>query len=779
MEQYRVIGKSIPKKEGWDKVTGRVKYIDDKQEIGTLHVKLLTSAYAHAYLDQIDIGEAWGVHGVRMIVTGKDYPLLVGTTLVDRPILAFDTVRYFGEPIAMVIADSEAIAAQAVSLIRVTYRELPVVNSPLQAYQEGAPLVHEQLQQYKITSQVRPEPGTNIANRMRIRKGNIAEGFAQCDVIVEEVFSFNQSDHTAIETRCAEVEIKKSGDVIVHSASHAPFGIKKQLSKTFHLDEGKVHVHVPLLGGSFGAKTNVQLEFLAYVASLAVGGRRVKIRNSREEDFVTSPVHLGLYAKVRMGCTKDGKLQALELLYLFDGGAYAERAIPITKAATYDCTGPYSIENVWCDSLSMYTNHPYVTDFRGFGRPESAFVTERTIDILAKKIGMCPLEFRYKNAIQPGDTSPSQVLLTKSNLGDIKECLLKLKELMNWEEGQHIQISDRKVRAKGIGCAWKNGSTPSHAGAGAILTFNEDGSVNINCAAIEMGQGTKTVLTQMVAEKMNMSADDVHIQMEVNTQVAPDHYETVASRTTYLSGKAVLAAAEDAIRQLKQTASVLLDISVDELEIANKKVYMKAAPHHSVDFSKIVLGYTFPDGRVAGPQVVGRGTYIVEGITFDWETGKGNPGPEWGVIAQAVEVEFDTRDYTYKLIRAVSVADAGQILNQKGAETQIMGAMSMGLSFATREGFKYDDKGRVLTNQFRSYKVLHYGEQPKYIVQFIENPVDGSPFGSRGLGEHGIMGMPAAVANSLSVASDVSLHQLPLTPEYIWKTKKQGGDRFQ
>ncbi|WP_129726359.1 xanthine dehydrogenase family protein molybdopterin-binding subunit [Ectobacillus funiculus] len=783
MKHYRVIGKSVPKKESWDKVSGRVKYIDDKQEIGTLHVKLLTSVYAHACIESIETEEAWKVPGVRAIVTGEDYPILVGTTIKDRPLLAFEKVRYYGEPIAMVIADTEAIAIEAVTLIHVTYKMLPVVNSPLEAYQKDAPLVHEDIEQYLIDPEqettgtsggIQPIPGTNIANRQGIRKGNIELGFGRSDVFVEEVFSFPQSDHTAIETRCAEAEIKKSGDVIIHSASQEPFEMRELISETFNIDEGKVHVHIPLVGGSFGAKTSVQLELFAYVASKAVGGRRVKIRNSREEDIVTSAVHIGLHAKVKIGCTKEGKLQAIKLFFLFDGGAYAERAVPVTKAAAFDCTGPYSIENVWCDSLCMYTNHPYVTDFRGFGRTEAAFAVERAIDILADKLGMCPLEFRLKNAVQPGDTSPTQVLLTRSNLGNIKECLLKLRELIAWDEGQRIKISDRKIRAKGISCAWKNGDPPPGVGAGAIITFNSDGSVNINSAAVEIGQGTKTVLTQMVAEKLNMNVDDVFIQMEIDTQLNPESWETAASRTTYLAGNAVLRAAEDAIRQLKETASVVLECSPDKLEVANKKVFVRTEPDISIDFSEIVYGYIFPDGTVAGTQVIGRGSYIIPGLTeVNPKTGKGIQGPEWGVVAQAVEVEFDTRDNTFTLIRAISVADAGKILNYKGAETQVTGAMNMGLSFATREGFLYDDLGKVLTTQFRSYKVMHFGEQPEYIVHFIENPHKGSPYGSRGLGEHGIMGMPAAVANSLSKAANVSLRQLPLTPEYIWRTRLQ------
>ncbi|ENQ3079002.1 xanthine dehydrogenase family protein molybdopterin-binding subunit [Bacillus cereus] len=775
MERYRVIGKSVKRKESADKVTGRAKYINDEIEIGTLYAKLLTSPYAHAYIKSINIREAQKVQGVHAVVTGADYPILVGSSIVDRPLLAFEKVRYFGEPVALVVADTEAIAKEATARIRVIYEELPIIRSPLQAYNETNILVHEHVEQYKLEEKVYPKPHTNIANRTKIRKGDIEKGFANSDFIACETFSFRQSDHAAMETRCARVEMKPNGDVIVHSTSQAPFEIKRQLSEAFQIDEGKVIVHVPLVGGAYGGKTAVQLEFLAYIASKSAGGRRVTLRNSREEDFITSPVHIGLQAKVKLGCTKDGKLQAAEILYLFDGGAYADRAVTMSKAAGLDCTGPYAIENVWCDSLGMYTNHTYATSFRGFGHSEYTFVMERMIDMLAKKLGMCPLMFRLKNAIRPGDTTPTQVLVTPSNTGDVVACLQKLQSLINWEEGKKVILSNGMVRAKGVSCFWKNSTTPKHAGAGAVLTFNGDGSVNINCGAVEIGQETKTVLTQMVAEKMNMNVDDVHVMMEVNTQVSPKHWKTAASRTTLLVGNAVVMAAEDAMRQLCQTASNLLGYPAEELEIVGKEVYVKTNPNLHVPFSKIALGYVDASGNVKGTEVVGRGSYVMEGITdIDYETGKGKQGPEWGVGAQAVEVEFNPKDYTYRLLNAVTVADAGTILNKKGAETQIMGAMSMGLSFATRETFHYDAKGRNLNHQFRSYKVIHYGQQPKYIVDFVEVPHKEAAFGSRGLGEHGIIGMPAALANGLSIATGISLRNLPLTPELIWKEMQKG-----
>ncbi|MEI5909249.1 xanthine dehydrogenase family protein molybdopterin-binding subunit [Bacillus spongiae] len=771
MDQYRLIGKSIPRKEGENKVTGRTKYVDDHPEAGTLFVQLVTSQCAHGYIRNINTTEAYHVPGVLRVVLGNDFPYPVGSTIVDRPPLAFEKVRYFGEPIAMVIATSEVSAKRAALSIQVTYDELPVVNSALQAYESTAPLVHENINQYKVMKErIRPEHGTNIANRTKVRKGDTEKGFSQSDIVIEEYFTLPQSDHAAMETRGVIAEIKPNGDVEITSASQSPFEIRRDLSDAFGLNAGNIHVTVPLVGGGFGGKTAVQLEILAYLASVHVGGRKVKLRNTREQDFITSPVHIGLEAKVKLGCTKAGRLQAAEFLFLFDGGAYSGSGVLMSTVVALDCTGPYSIEHVTCDSLCMYTNHPYATAFRGFGHCEFSFAVERAIDIIAGKLDICPLEFRMKNAITPGDTTPSQVRITPSNMGDGIACLKKLKELINWNDGVVFHESKNKVRAKGISFVWKNSSTSVNAGAGATLIFNENGSVTINCGAVEIGQGTKTVLAQMVAERLKMEIEDVHIKMEVDTQVAPEHWKTAASRTTYLVGNAVLAATEDAMQQLKETASKLLALPLEKLEIENKKVYEKNVERNYIDFAQIAFGIVNENGEVIGQQVIGRGSYVFEGLKeANKDTGVGQSGPEWGVAAQAVEVEYNPSTHTYKLLQAVCVIDAGKILNKKGAETQVFGAMNMGISFASREAFYFDEKARVLNNQFRSYKPIHFGQQPTYKVAFVETPHSHSPFGSRAIGEHGILGMPAALANSLSTAANVSLYRLPITPESIWR----------
>lgn len=767
-----IIGKGVIRKDAIEKVTGEAKYIDDFSSPNMLYGKTVISPFGHAKIKSIDVTKAEMVPGVRGIIAGEEFPL-VGEEMRDRPPIAVDKVRYHGEVVAVVIADSLFIANKAANLIKVSYEPLPVVNSPSEAIMETAPILHEHLGEYEKISGVYPVPGTNIASLQKIRKGDIQKGWNESEVIVEAKYSFKPSDHAAMETRCSIAEIKSDGTIIISTTSQAPFMVKRLISQYFHEDLGKIIVKTPLVGGAYGGKASTQIEILTYLASKAVGGRPVKIVYTREEDMLTAPCHIGLDAKVKLGCTKEGKLKVAEIVYLFDGGAYSDKSIDLSRAAAVDCTGPYHIENIWCNSYCMYTNHPYSAPFRGFSHSELLFAFERTMDLLAQKLHMDPFELRYQNAILPGDTTPTQVRLNHSTVGDLRKCIDRVKELANWDEGQIIEVSDRIVRVKGVSCGWKTSTIDTNASSGVILTFNPDGSVNLMSGVIEIGTGTKTILAQMLAERLQMDINQIHVRMNVDTQTTPEHWKTVASRGTFMAGKALMRAADDVERQLKDIASCVLHVSPEDLIVANSRVFLRDDPVIGLDFPEIVYGYKYPNGNSIGGQIIGRGSYILRRMTnIDRETGAGKPGPEWTVCASVVEVEFDRRDYTYKIIRASTVVDLGRVLNEKTAKGQVMGAMSMGLAYGGRETFIFDELGRVLNPQLRTYRPIHYGENPEYLVDFIETPQLDAPYGLRGVGEHGILGMPAALGNSLSVAAGVSLHQLPLIPELIWRTKE-------
>jgi CO/xanthine dehydrogenase Mo-binding subunit len=767
------IGKSIPRKEAFEKVTGAAKYTDDYSTKEMLHIKLVVSSHAHAIIKEIDTTKARKIPGVRAIILGQPFPL-TGEEISDRPPIAFEKVRYHGEPLAAVIADDPVQAKKAAELVEVTYEVLPVVNSPREALLPNAPLIHENLATYERIEHVYPEPDTNIADCTKIRKGNMEQGWNESDITVEANFSFNPSDHIAMETRCVTAEIKPDGVVVFSSATQSPYMIKKLMSDYFDLEEGKIIVKTPLVGGGYGGKVAVQLELIAYMSTLAVGGRPVKLLNTREEDMITSPVHIGLDAKIKLGATNDGRLTAAEIQYLFDTGAYSDKGATISRAAAVTCTGPYQLENIWCDSLCIYTNHPYATAYRGFSHSELLFVFERAMDMLAQKLEMDPLEFRKKNAFLPGHTTPTQIRLNASTVGNLPKCIDQLKQLMNWKEGQVLQVSNRKIRAKGISCIWKTSTIDSEASSGVVLTFNTDGSINILSGVVEIGTGTKTVLAQLLAEKLRMDINKIHVKMEIDTQTTPEHWKTVASRGTLMAGRALLKAAEDAIDQLKDIASRVLMCSPDDLEVGNEMVYVRDEPDTFIHVKDICHGYKYPNGYSIGAQIIGRGNYTLRHLThLEHETGIGKPGPEYSVGAQGVEVEFDTRDYTYKILKAYSVLDIGKILNNKSAQGQVMGAMSMGLNFGSSETFVFSKDGKVLNPRLRTYVPFRYGDHPEYFVHFIETPHIDGPYGARGVGEHGLIGMPAALANSLSIAAGVDLNKLPITPEFIWKEKRR------
>ncbi|WP_352418794.1 xanthine dehydrogenase family protein molybdopterin-binding subunit [Proteiniborus sp.] len=773
MNKYNVIGQNHLRIEGEDKIRGTLKYVNDINPPGLLHAALKTSPHAHAKIISIDTEEARKSSGVRAVVTGEELPYVVGLYLGDKYPLARGKVRHYGEAVAAVIADSEAEAKEALDLIKIVYEQLTPVLSVDEALKEDALLVHKELGEYQHISAIHPEPGTNVANRTKIRKGNIAKGFEESDYIIEDEFSFPQGDHVAMETRAAIAEIKGDGQIMITSTSQAPFVVRSLMSEFFKIPTGKITVKAPPIGGGFGGKAGIQLEALAYLLSKAVGGRPVKLVNTREQDLTGSPGRIGFKGEVKMGCTKDGEIKSLELLYKFDAGAYSDYSVNISRAAAIACTGPYRVPNVSCDSLCVYTNHPFTNAFRGFGHVELAFAIERALDVMAEKLSMDPAELRRLNAIKEGDTSPTGSLMDK-NTGNLVECIDRVKKFLDWDEGTYIKVDENKVRAKSLTCLWKAPAMPTNTDAGAIITFNEDASINLHCSIVEIGQATKTGLAQILAEKFKVGLDKIHLSHEVNTKVSPHDWATAASRGLFMAGRAVIEAADDALRQIKDTASQVLRCPPEDLEVAGERVFIKDEPHIGLLLKDVILGYVYENGNAIKGQVIGRGRYIARRLSgIDKETGEGHPALEWTLGAEGVEVELDLRDYSYKILKSACVMDVGKIINPKIARGQIVGGMAMGLSFASNEAFIFNSRGQVSNDDLRSFKIMRYGEEPEYFVDYVETPQGDGPFGARGIGEQSIIGMPSALANALSRALGVQLKTLPLTPENLWKAKKE------
>ncbi len=770
-----VIGKDLFRKEAWQKVSGDAKYTDDFSSAGALHGCMAVSAHAHARILHIDTQAAFAVPGVKLILTGADCPPLSGPLLRDRPLLARDLVRYAGEPVALVVALDEAAAALAADKIHVEYQALPGVFDSHTAFEAGSPLVHDKLESYiHNTADIYPRPGSNISSYYPVRKGDINIGFGQSERTVSREFNLPPSGHIAMELRTACAQILRDGTVEIITASQSPFEVVRQISDCFGVPAGKINVRVPFVGGAFGGKAPVVLELLAYMASEKLGGKPVRLMVTRRQDMETLPCRLGFWAKLRLGADKNGIIQAAELTYLVDHGAYTDIGPYMARALAADCTGPYNVENLSCDSYSVYTNKTFVTSYRGFAHESATFCIERAMDALALECGLDPLEFRRLNAIRPGQLTPTQVKATASDIGSLENCIEGLKTLGGWGGNACERLDAHIVRAKGCACFWKSPNPPTDAVSGAVVTVNPDGSFNLTTGVVEMGNAGQSLLAQMFADRLGISIDQVHVNFTADTRLNPEHYKTVASFTPYIAGRAVMRAADDVLTQIRSNTALALNCSPENIEVDGGRAYLKSNPECYLLLEDVLSGYSSPESGSLGDPVIGRGGFMLKGLsTLDPQTGKGRSAPSWTVGAQSVEIELDTRDLSYRIINAYSVIDVGRALNPAEQQAMIRGGMAMGLSLASREAFHYEN-GVLTTPSLRTYKLLHFSERPKYHVSFVETPQEDAPYGARCMNEHGTIGMPAALGNALSAACGVSADMLPLTPEALWQARKGG-----
>lgn len=776
---YSAIGKSYPRKDALNKVTGTIHYTGDIQDT-YYYVELVTSRYAHANILSIDTKKAKALKGVKAVITGKDYPVYTGPITVDRPVLAIDRVLHYGEPVVAVIADTPAHAKEGATLVKVHYEPLPVVNSIEDALNPKAPVLHPNAYEYETgaveteTKDVFPIPDTNVANLQKIRKGQPDKALRSSDVTVTNTVDFEQSNYAATETHCCTCTIKRDGQVNIYSSTQGPFVVQLYISKFFNLPMQQINVTAPAVGGGFGGKTPIIFGCIVYIASLAVNGHPVKLLLSRYDDMVASASHIGMKATVTLGATKDGIINAFKGSFYFDGGAFADKAIIIARAAAQNCTGPYNIPHVYCDSYCMYTNHTFATAFRGFGHAEMTFAVERAVEMLAHKLKMDPLELRYKNAITAKDVTPTGQILT-GKIGSLKKCIDKLRCQMDWDGQVICKQDEHNVLVKGVSAFWKSYSIPVDAVTGVIITFNEDGTANLNCGLVEIGQGTKNALAQIVSEELTIPYDRIQVIVPANTSYSPHDWKTAASRGTFMCGNATYIAARSVRMQLIERAATILRTDIDNIALEDEVLYMKTNHEKRLAIRDLIYGYTYPNGNKVMGEIIGTGTYVAGNRTgLSKETGQGAPSSEWTVGAQGVLASLDLTSYRYKILKSYTAIDGGTIINPALAEGQVKGGMAMGISFGSREAFIRNREGITLNPDLRTYPILRYSDACTYDVKFVETPQVDGPYGARGIGEHGIIGIPAAMSNALSVGLGVPLNHLPLIPETLWRTKEGG-----
>ena len=494
MSKNTAVGQRVPRVDAIEKVTGQAMYGDDLAFQNVLYAKAVRSPHAHARILNIDAGKAQKLFGVKAIAIGKDLPVLGGEALKDYPFLAVDKVRYVGDPVVAVAAIDERIAEEAVDLIKVEYEELPPVLDPLKAMESGAPLVHENLHLYKHIPVIKPVEHTNICHHVQFIKGDVKQGFDESDLVFEDTFTTQMIQHGAIEPHMAVAQVDPSGRVTVWVTNDGPHRLRNDLASALGIPLSKVRViSPPYMGGGFGGKGGLKMETICIALALKTNGRPVKMVLTREEVFTASLVRHPSVVRVKTGVKKDGTMVAREVNIVYDTGAYAEKGPTVCEQASTGAVGPYRIPHVKVDGYCVYTNKTIAGAYRGYGIPQVNWAYESQMDIIAERLGIDPVEIRMKNAVEEGDTSPTgqQVL---HSVG-VKECIQKVAQTIAWDDKP-----DKKFRGKGIACGYKNTKTPS--GSSAIVKISQDGSVEVLSSTVEIGQGSKTILSQVAAETL-------------------------------------------------------------------------------------------------------------------------------------------------------------------------------------------------------------------------------------------------------------------------------------
>ena len=764
----KYVGKSEKRVDGVKKVTGYVRYTDDLKLSGMLYARIKKSPYPHAKILKIDTSKAEKLPGVKVIITGKDVPVRVGLYLEDKTFLAIDKVRFIGEPVAAVAAESEEIAEEAVSLIEVDYEELPAVFGPLEGIKPDAPLIHEDLGSYKHASIILPVKGTNISNHYKIRKGDAEKGFKEADFVFENEFYVPPIQHSAIENHCAIAQVDPEGKITVWAGCQSPYAVRRTLATAFNIPLNKIRVISPAIGGGFGGKAGTTLEGIVIPLAQKVNYRPVKLNFKREDIFVNTFVRQAMYAKIKTGVKKNGRIVAEENKFYWDGGAYTEYGVNIARAGGYASTGPYDIPNVKADSICVYTNHPAGGPYRGFGMSEIHFAIEQNLDIVAYRIGMDAVEIRRKNALKDGSaTVTGQVL---ENVG-LLQCLEKVTEDIKWDKREK-KVSKTKYRGKGIACMYKAPSMPNNVASSAIVKINEDGTVNLLVTGMDLGQGSDTALTQIAAEVLTIPVSKISI-VTGDTDCTPYEWQTVASRTTYCCGNSIIRAAEDAKSQMIKLASLKFDIPESELEIKDEQIISKINPDKKVPIADLAMGLTMPDGSGIHGPIIGRGAFIPPEVKdTDKETGQGEkPVAFWTFGVQAAEVEVDIETGEVKVLKIAAAYDAGKAINPELVCAQIEGGIVQGLGSALFEEMKIE-KGKVLNPSFVDYKIPTVGDVPKMIISIIENPEPTGPWGARGIAEPCMVPTAPAIANAVFDAIGCRINSLPITAEKVLKAIK-------
>ena len=745
------VGTSPQRLDAREKVTGRATFITDLRVPGMVYTKLWRSPLPHARLRAIDTTAAAHAPGVLAVLTAADLAdcdRYFGPAYKDQPILAIDRVRYAGEPVVAVVARSEREAAAAVALLEVDLEDLPAVTTLDEALAPEAPLLHETLRpagHFRDLANLRPIAGTNICHHFHHARGAIEQGFAEADVIFEDVFTFPMVHHYSMEPHVAIAQVGNDQITVWASTQH-PFPVRKELAEMFGLPLARVQVIVPYLGGAYGNKSYTKIEPLVVALARKVGCP-VRLALTVEESFKTVR-RAAVRVRLKTGVKRDGTLVARQCTAHYQIGAYADVGPRVAQKAGYTAGGPYRLPHLHIDTYAVYSNTVNSVTFRGYGVPQLAWAYESQMDIMAERLGLDPLDMRLKNLLRRGEVfAPGDLPIDADLHGDLRRAAIAI----GW--GQPLP----RGRGRGLACVIKAPLAPSVASA--LVRMHADGSVTLLAGTVEMGQGARTVLSQIVAEELAIPLMWVRLS-QPESGTSPYDQATSSSRSTTLVGLALQAAARDLRQQLLELAAEQLQTHIAHLTLRDGGV---EGPSGRLSYAEIIADHF----GLPGGELIGRGGYRGErGAPL------GGVAPFWEVSLAAAEVEVDEGTGQVRLHRYISIADVGKAIHPQQCEAQEEGGVMMGIGHTLFEEMIYQD-GQLLNPGLFDYRIPTMEDLPADLRSILVENADGpGPHGSKGIGESGLMPTAPAIANAIAQAIGVRLTALPLTPERVWQAMR-------
>ena len=801
-EAMQRVGKPEPKVDAVKLVQGKPAFAGDIEMRSLLHAKVLHSPLAHARIKRIDVSRARALEGVAAVLTWQDIPRVVYSTAgqsdpIPGPLDTFsldNKVRFVGDRVAFVAAETLEIAEQALKLIEVEYEELPALLDPARAMQEGGVRLHDE-PEYKNFAD--SDPSHNLAAHIHIDIGDIEKGFAAADYIFEEEYIVPKVQQAHIEPHVVLTYWDEDDRLVIRTSTQVPFHARRILAPVLGLPVKRIRVVKPRIGGGFGGKQEILIEDVAAHLTIATH-RPVIYETTREEEFIASRSRHPMRICMKTGVLKDGTLTANSMHALADTGAYGCHALTVTgntghkSMALYVGDGLYRQKpNIQFVADIVYTNHPPAGAYRGYGVPQGYWAVDRHMERIARKLGLDPLEFRLKNALRAGELHPFSTAWSEGReprpetiqTCGLEECVRQGRAVVGWDQkygnpvwhaglvgADGIRPNDRPYIRRGIGAALvMQGTAIPYLDMGAAsIKMNDDGSFNLLIGATDLGTGSDTVLAQMAAEVLGVPLDDI-ITYSSDTDFTPFDKGAYASSTTYISGAAVTRAAQQVAERIRQRAARMFN----EQEKATHLPNVEADKIHLQDRQALA-----PDGRALSLEQIARhALHQADQEQIMAVASYMSPVSPPPFAAQFAEVTVDLESGQVVVDKLVMAVDSGVIVNPLTASGQIEGGLVQALGYAVCEEMVYDDKGRARERDFNSYHIFRAHETPELETIFVETFEPSHPFGVKAVAEIPMDGVAPAVGNAVLDACGADIFDNPLTPEKVWRCLQMRSDQ--